>query len=174
MNKFLCFLYLCLLYSNSIAGDLPINDDDDIDSSIIHIDLYETYNDCIDNNNVLYNYKNNFNFRCNCTTRNKCFNSFMNSSIFNTLFIEYNNSKIYLNKLNYTGQCQKYKNYYIYYVIDIYTFCSTYLILFVFLILLLIVGILSFSNYKCRKKRYTKINGDNGYNEVPPNYDAIN
>ena len=85
MKKILCVLGLFLLYSNAIAGNLDINDDyndDDIDSSIIHIDLYDTHNDCIDNINVVYNYKNNFDFMCSCTTRNNCFNSFMNSSIF--------------------------------------------------------------------------------------------
>ena len=177
MKKILCVLGLFLLYSNAIAGNLDINDDyndDDIDSSIIHIDLYETHNDCIENINVVYNYKNNFDFMCSCTTRNNCFNSFMNSSIFNKLFIEYDNSTIYLNKFNYTGQCNKYNNYYIHYVIDIYTFCSTYLILYVFIILLVLVCIISFINYKIRKKRYTKINGDNGYNDIPPNYNTIN
>jgi hypothetical protein len=171
MNKILWFLCVCLLYSNSIADDFPVDDDidDDAYNTNININLFNTFNDCITNNNVIYNYKTNFEYECNCIKHDKCFNSLLNSSTFNKLYIKYNNSTIYLNKLNYTEQCQKYKNYYIYHIIDIYTFCSTYIILYVFLILLLIVGSITFSNYRCRNKRYTKIN-----NEVPPDYDAIN
>jgi hypothetical protein len=168
MTKILWFLCVCLLYSNSIADDFPA-DDDYIDNTNINIYLFNTSNDCITNNNTLYNYKTTFEYICDCISQSKCFNNLLNSSTFNKLYFGYNNTNIYLNKLNYTKQCQKYEKYYIFHDIEIYTFCTSLTIFYVFIVLLLIVGSISFIIYKFGSSQYTKIN-----NEVPPNYDAIN
>tara|TARA_B100001142_G_scaffold51792_1_gene49351 strand:+ start:148 stop:663 length:516 start_codon:yes stop_codon:yes gene_type:complete len=171
MNKILCILVLCLLNKNTLCEDSNSFDDDDdyINNANININLYKTYNNCITNNNSLYNLKTSFEFECECISKDRCLNNLLNSSKFNTLNLKYNNTNIYLNKLNFTKQCQKYENYYIFHDIEIYTFCGTYIVIYVFLILLFIISVISFINHKYgTKKKYTKIN------EVPPNYDAVN
>ena len=170
MNKIFCILILCLLNKNTLGDDYNSFDDDDyINNANININLFNTYNDCVNNNNSLYNVKTSFEFICECISKKKCFNNLLNTSKFNQLYFGYNNTNIYLNKLNYTLQCQKYKNYYIFHDIEIYTFCSSYVVLYVFLILLIIISVISFINYKCKKKRYIKIN-----NNITRKYDAIN
>ena len=71
--------------------------------------------------------------------------------------------------LNIGVKLSKNIEHYIFHDIEIYTYCSTLVVLYVFIVLLLLVSSISFINYKYRKKRYIKIN-----NNVPPDYDAIN
>jgi hypothetical protein len=168
MNRILWLLCLALLYRNSNADDFP-TDDDYIDNTNINIYLFNTSKDCITNNNTLYNYKTTFEYICECISQSKCFNNLLNSSKFNKLNFKYNDSIIYLNKLNFTKQCQKYEQYYIFHDIEIYTFCTSLTIFYVFIVLLLLVCSISFINYKFGSSQYTKIN-----NKVPPDYDAIN
>ena len=167
MTKILYLLFIGLLNTNVLCDDSNYFNDDYIDNTNIHINVYNTYNDCITNNNSLYNSKISFEFICECISETKCFNNLLNSSKFNKLYFEYN-SNIYLHKLNYTDQCQKYENYYIFHNIEIYTFCSTIAIVYVFIILLILICIISFINYKYQNNSFIKIN-----NNVPPKYDYI-
>jgi hypothetical protein len=164
MNKILGLLCLGLLYS-SAEDDLL--DDDYIDNTNINIQLFNTSNDCIDNNNVIYNYKTNFEYGCDCISHDKCLNNLVKSSKFNKLYLEFNKTIIYLDELNFTKQCQKYQNYYILHHIEIYTFCSSLTILYVFIVLLLLISSISFINYKFGSSHDTK-------DEAPPKYGAIN
>ena len=164
---------LCVLNKNTLGEDSNYFDDDDddyIDNANIHINVFNTYNDCIINNNSVYNTKTSFEFVCECISEEKCLNNLLNSSKFNKLYFEYNNTIIYLDKLNYTNQCLKYEKYYIYHDIEIYTFCSTLTIVYVFIILLLLISIISFINYKYKKKNNSFIK----INNIPPKYDSIN
>ena len=172
MNKILYLLFIGLLNKNTLGDDFNYFNDDYIDNTNIHINVYNTYNDCITNNNSIYNSKTSFEFICECISETKCLKNLLNSSKFSKLYFEYNNSNIYLHKLNYTDQCQKYDKYYIFHDIEIYTFCATLIVLYVFLILLFIISVISFINYKCNKisHKYESINN----NKIPPKYDAIN
>jgi len=160
---------LCLLNKNTLGEDSNSFDDDYIDNANIDINVFDTYNDCIINNNSLYNEKKSFEFECECISDIKCLNNLLNSSRLNELYFEFNNTIFYLDKLNYTDQCQKYQKYYILQDIEIYTFCSTLTIVYVFIVLFILICSISFINYKYRKKRYIKNN-----NNAPPKYEAIN
>ena len=101
MNKIFCILILCLLNKNTLGDDYNSFDDDDyINNANININLFNTYNDCVNNNNSLYNVKTSFEFICECISKKKCFNNLLNTSKFNQLYFGYNNTNIYLNKLN--------------------------------------------------------------------------
>lgn len=168
----LYILILFLLNKNTLGEDSNSFDDDDyIDNANIHINIFNTYDDCIDNNNSIYKAKTSFEFECECISDIKCLNNLLNSSKFNKLYFKYNNLTIYLNKLNYTNQCQKYENYYIYHDIEIYNFCSTLIIFYVFIILLVLVSIICFINYKYKNTLVVKINNNNN---TPPRYESIN
>ena len=62
MNKVLYLLFLGLLNKNVLCDDYNYFNDDYIDNTNIHINVFNTYNDCITNNKSLYNIKLSFEF----------------------------------------------------------------------------------------------------------------
>ena len=171
MNKILKFICLTMLYSNIVLGDdIPYwdYDDDYIENSMINIELYKTKENCINRYDIIYKSRYNFEVKCECIKSDNCYNKLFNSSKFNSLYLSYNNSKIYLNKLNYTNQCYNYKDYYFYNSINLYTFCSSFTILYVFLVTAVILSIIGIVNCKIKSKKYKVLD------ETPPNYNAIN
>ena len=166
------FICLTMLYSNIVVGDdisyWDDDDDDYIDNSMINIELYKTKENCSNRYDMIHNYNYNFEVKCECIKSDNCYNKLFNSSKFNSLYLSYNKSKIYLNKLNYTKQCYNYKDYYFYNSINLYTFCSSFTILYVFLVTAVILSIIGIVNCKIKSKKYKVLD------ETPPRYDSIN
>ena len=162
MNKIIYLLFV--IFMNNFIEANVLNDDDNI-----NIDLFNTYNDCIEQNNTVYSYSTYFEHRCKCISNYKCLNNLLRDPKFNELNFEYNEFNFYLNKLNYSAQCQKYNDYFIFQNIKINTFCDVFTILYIYVILFTIVYCVSLLNFKINKEKYVRIN-----NEYPPDYDTLN
>jgi len=164
-----------LLLSIFVLFFIPISAS--TNNTIINVGLYDNYNDCISQTNVLDNYKKSLDINCNCFLSNDCYNKLTESAKFKTYFFIYNNVSIYLNELNFKDQCYKFTimsetshDVYIYNEMTFYQYCGG-LIVFssLFIICIITIAILTI-NYFINTK--TKKKGTLLTNVPPPLYQA--
>jgi hypothetical protein len=126
-------------------------------NTVINVGLYENYNDCISQTNILYTYKQSFDITCNCFLDNDCYNKLTESDKFKTYFFNYDNYNIYLDELKFKDQCYRFTilsgktDIYIYNEMTFYQRCGGLIVvssLFIISIIIFIVII----NTKTKKK----------------------
>jgi hypothetical protein len=175
MNKLNLFSLIGLFFIPSI---IATNNTNNTNNTIINIGLYENYNDCISQTNILYNYKKYLDIKCNCFLSNDCYNKLTESVKFKTYFFYYDNMSIYLDELNFKDQCYRFTilsetshDIYVYNEMTFYQYCGGLIVfLSLFILCIITISILSV-NYIISKK--TKKKDTLLTNIPPPLYQAI-
>ena len=153
------FICLCLLTQIFSGYCQDYNDDDDL-LGTVNIFMYDSYDECLDDN-IMMEKIYNFNIKCDCLHKSECYNKLVSNSDFDTKYIDYNNTKIYLHDLNYSGHCYNYNSIYVKGILNIDYYCVPKIIamIVVFLVIIFILIITINIVYELKKQK-----------NRPPNY----
>jgi hypothetical protein len=153
---------------------------DDSDNVMINIGLYENYNDCVSQTNILYEFNKSLFIKCNCLKSKNCYNKLIDSSTFKSYFFYYDNDTIplYLYELNFKKNCYKMPlpisftnqqpDLYVYNELDFSQYCGG-IIIFSSLIIICMIAIVILSiNYFINKRIKNKL-----LVTSPPSYKSL-
>ena len=156
--------------------DDTFGDDDDFpdNNAMINVRLYKNYTDCVNQLNSLYYYHKNFFINCDCFKINSCFDKLKDSNKLDDYSFYYNNYSYNLNELNFTNQCYKFRDVYIYNELNIYEYCGSRIFLFCFIMIIIVSCCIANFNYFTHKRnkrnKRMKLNNSSSL----PDYQSIN
>ena len=161
---------LSSIISISNAYDFDDDDDDFINNNaMINVRLYKNHTDCVNQQNSLYYYHKNFFINCDCFKISNCLYTLKDSKKLEDYSFDYNNYSYNLDNLNFTNQCYKFRDIYIYNELNIFEYCGGRIFIFSFIMIIVFVCCIANFNYffqKRNKKRH-KITS-------PPDYQSMN
>ena len=151
---------ILILLSSSF---IPINA---YDNQYIDFKFYKNLNNCKNNEKSLIHFSKNLDVNSICLNLEKCKSTLDLSE----LYINYNNSNIYIKDFIYDNKCHIYNNIYYKYDIKLKNMCVIDITIIIFCILLLSC---SFYLFCCSKYYLNCYNNRIRNNDSPPNYETI-
>ena len=167
---------LLFVLGNADENDDTFDDDDNLqnNNAMINVRLYKNNSECSNQLNSLYYYHKNFNIECDCFKINSCFDSLINSNRLNDFSFKYNNYSYNLNELNFSKQCYFKNGLYIYNELNIFQYCGSRIILFIFCMLVISTCIFVNIHYLITRPKKKKYRYNSVENESPPDYNTLN